>query len=239
MSESSPELVPDDGPHMQEQSTSPLASLVVPHSLHSSSRPATAATSMMTIVPNDDEKNDEASRRPSGEHATSPEQDTAAAPSSPAMPMEPPIPQTPQISLKLLLISGTRKVMSFDATTTVSRVKELIWNGWQSGELKSPLFSSNSDLCSFRQIGKRSDPQRPVTSGSFTSEKCSRMTAHSKVCHRTSSHLDLYSFFLSSGFIVLATSGPRRLISRNIAIAQIYRVLRSSEDGFLPIPSSP
>ncbi|KLO07066.1 hypothetical protein SCHPADRAFT_837148 [Schizopora paradoxa] len=48
------------------------------------------------------------------------------------MPVEPPIPQTPQISLKLLLISGTRKVMSFDATTLVSRVKELIWNGWQS-----------------------------------------------------------------------------------------------------------
>lgn len=131
MSESNPELVSSDGPHMmQEQSASPLASLVVPHSLHSSSRPATAATSMMTIVPNDDEKNDESSRRPSGELAETPEQ---AAATSPVM-AEQPIPQTPQISLKFLLISGNRKVMSFDATTTISRVKELVWNGWQSGE---------------------------------------------------------------------------------------------------------
>lgn len=107
---------------MQEQGSSPLASLVVPQSLQPSSPPATAATSMLTIV---NEKNDESSRRPSGEH------EQAALPSSPAVP-EQPIPQTPQISLKFLLITGNRKVMSFDAMTTVFRVKELVWNAWQS-----------------------------------------------------------------------------------------------------------
>jgi len=120
MSESSPDLV-RNGPPMQEQGASPLASLVVPLGL-SPSRPGTAATSMLTIVPNEDEKNDESSRRPSEEHAEA---------SSPAAP-EQPIPQTPQISLKFLLVPGSRKVMSFDATTSISRVKELVWNAWQS-----------------------------------------------------------------------------------------------------------
>ena len=191
---------------------------------------------MMTIVPNDDEKNDEASRRPSGEHTTSPEQDTAAAPSSPVMPIEPPVPQTPQISLKLLLISGNRKVMSFDATTTVSRVKELIWNGWQSGELKSPLPSLKLHQWSFFRLARGTAPnaQLPL-------DRPPRKSASGRQHTRryvTALHLISISILLSSGFIVLATSGRRRLISRNIAIAQIYRVLRSSEVGFLPIPSS-
>ncbi|KIJ63851.1 hypothetical protein HYDPIDRAFT_29201 [Hydnomerulius pinastri MD-312] len=40
------------------------------------------------------------------------------------------IPQTPQISLTFLLVSGRRKVQSFDPETTVGRVKELVWNAW-------------------------------------------------------------------------------------------------------------
>ncbi|KAI3615687.1 ubiquitin-like protein 3-like [Moniliophthora roreri] len=43
-----------------------------------------------------------------------------------------PIPQTPQVSLCFLLISGKRRVMSFDPETTVGRVKELVWNAWPS-----------------------------------------------------------------------------------------------------------
>lgn len=46
---------------------------------------------------------------------------------------EPPVPQTPQAALTFLLVSGRRRTMNFDPTTTVGRVKELVWNTWPSG----------------------------------------------------------------------------------------------------------
>ncbi|KAI0077583.1 hypothetical protein K474DRAFT_1684236 [Panus rudis PR-1116 ss-1] len=44
--------------------------------------------------------------------------------------VEPAIPHDPQVSLTFLLISGRRRVMSFDQETTIGRVKELVWNAW-------------------------------------------------------------------------------------------------------------
>ncbi|KAL0061785.1 hypothetical protein AAF712_011390 [Marasmius tenuissimus] len=44
--------------------------------------------------------------------------------------VQPPQPQTPQVYLCFLLISGRRRVMSFEPETTVGRVKELAWNAW-------------------------------------------------------------------------------------------------------------
>ena len=35
-----------------------------------------------------------------------------------------------EISLTFLLISGRRRTMAFASSTTVGRVKELVWNSW-------------------------------------------------------------------------------------------------------------
>ncbi|KAJ3782103.1 hypothetical protein GGU10DRAFT_87095 [Lentinula aff. detonsa] len=43
------------------------------------------------------------------------------------------IPQTPIVSVCFLMISGRRRVMTFEPETTVGRVKELVWNTWPSG----------------------------------------------------------------------------------------------------------
>ncbi|KAJ4482614.1 hypothetical protein J3R30DRAFT_2196703 [Lentinula aciculospora] len=43
------------------------------------------------------------------------------------------IPQTPIVSVCFLMISGKRRVMTFEPETTVGRVKELVWNTWPSG----------------------------------------------------------------------------------------------------------
>ncbi|KAF8651628.1 hypothetical protein AX16_004669 [Volvariella volvacea WC 439] len=48
--------------------------------------------------------------------------------------------QSPQTTLTFLLITGQRKIMSFDPETTVGRVKELVWNAWPNGEFISFLF---------------------------------------------------------------------------------------------------
>jgi hypothetical protein len=48
----------------------------------------------------------------------------------PKLAMEEPVPQTPQTYLTFLLISGKRRTMSFEPSTTVCRVKELVWNSW-------------------------------------------------------------------------------------------------------------
>ena len=53
---------------------------------------------------------------------------------------EPPIPQTPQVSLTFLLVSGHRKIQSFDPETTVGRVKELVWNAWPARDAGSSSF---------------------------------------------------------------------------------------------------
>jgi hypothetical protein len=44
------------------------------------------------------------------------------------------IPTMPFVSICFLLISGKRKVMTFEPETTVGRVKELIWNTWPTGQ---------------------------------------------------------------------------------------------------------
>lgn len=47
-------------------------------------------------------------------------------------PQEPPA----QVSLTFLLVTGRRRVMTFDSQTTVGRVKELVWNTWPNGEFR-------------------------------------------------------------------------------------------------------
>lgn len=61
-----------------------------------------------------------------------PEPNNTAEPVAINEALEPPIPQTPKVSLTFLLVSGCRKIQSFDPETTVARVKELMWNGWPS-----------------------------------------------------------------------------------------------------------
>jgi len=46
--------------------------------------------------------------------------------------LEPAVPHEPQVSLTFLLVSGQRKTVTYDAATTIVRVKELVWNGWPS-----------------------------------------------------------------------------------------------------------
>jgi len=46
--------------------------------------------------------------------------------------VEPVVPHEPQVSLTFLLVSGKRKTLSYDAETTIVRVKELVWNAWPS-----------------------------------------------------------------------------------------------------------
>ncbi|WRT64608.1 uncharacterized protein IL334_001541 [Kwoniella shivajii] len=42
------------------------------------------------------------------------------------------IPPTPKVNLKVLLISGQSKVLSFEPELTIGRTKELIWSSWPS-----------------------------------------------------------------------------------------------------------
>jgi hypothetical protein len=40
------------------------------------------------------------------------------------------VPQTPQTYVTFLLISGKRRTLAFEPSTTIARVKELAWNSW-------------------------------------------------------------------------------------------------------------
>ena len=84
--------------------------------------PPTAATSMLTVCPAEDEKDNEGIPGPSAET-----QGTSEVPNE----STPPAP--PQIALTFLLVSGDRRTMTFDSEMTVGRVKELVWNAWPSG----------------------------------------------------------------------------------------------------------
>ncbi|KIY68077.1 hypothetical protein CYLTODRAFT_421931 [Cylindrobasidium torrendii FP15055 ss-10] len=42
--------------------------------------------------------------------------------------------RTPQVAITFLLISGRKRAMTFDAETTVGRVKELVWDDWTAEE---------------------------------------------------------------------------------------------------------
>lgn len=116
--------------------------------------PPTAATSMITIVPTDDNGNVLSVSRPqtaggagSIVHAEAAGKgqgsDSAAAENEAeedgdrqkisSAPMAEPVQQT---ALTFLLVSGRRRTMNFDPETTIGRVKELVWNAWPSGELR-------------------------------------------------------------------------------------------------------
>lgn len=58
-----------------------------------------------------------------GDHGSTAQAD----PLTPSLPLPPPM---AEISLTFLLISGKRRTMSFAASTTIGRVKELVWNSW-------------------------------------------------------------------------------------------------------------
>ncbi|KAI5118533.1 hypothetical protein M0805_009685 [Coniferiporia weirii] len=102
--------------HAHSQAPS-IISLRIPHH----SVPATAATSMLTIVPAEDEKST-----------------TQAGPSCEVDAQRqdgegPPVPTpVPQVALTFLLVSGSRRTMVFDPEAPVGRVKELVWNAWPS-----------------------------------------------------------------------------------------------------------
>lgn len=113
--------------------------------------PPTAATSMITIVPTDDNGNVLSVSRPqtaggagSIVHAGKGQGSDSAAAENEAeedgdrqkissAPMAEPVQQT---ALTFLLVSGRRRTMNFDPETTIGRVKELVWNAWPSGELR-------------------------------------------------------------------------------------------------------
>lgn len=76
------------------------------------------------------------------------------------------VPRTPQTFLTLLLVSGTRKTMSFEPETAIGRVKELIWNAWPSG--KRALLSLGSLLIMMFQNGRKSNHQHPRICVYFT-----------------------------------------------------------------------
>lgn len=114
--------------------------------------PATAATSLLTIVPMDDDGNIRNISRPQTAGGTGTGAETSVAigmqgggldadskktedpeggkeaSSSPSTnPLE-------QIALTFLLVTGRRKTMTFDLNATIGRAKELVWNAWPSGE---------------------------------------------------------------------------------------------------------
>ena len=84
----------------------------------------TAATSMLTVC--DDEKD-----TPMAEMAR--ERDEGEGADDDAMCVREATPAEPQVQLTFLLVTGSRKTMSFNPETTVGRVKELVWNAWPSG----------------------------------------------------------------------------------------------------------
>ena len=92
---------------------------------------ATAATSMLTVVPAEDEKDMHVGPGPSEEGQNVGETREATQPAA-----------TPQVALTFLLVSGSRRTMIFDPETTVGRVKELVWNAWPNGTYtkKNGLF---------------------------------------------------------------------------------------------------
>jgi len=48
-------------------------------------------------------------------------------------PTEGTVPLTPQTYVTFLVISGKRRTLAFEPSTTIGRVKELAWNSWSEG----------------------------------------------------------------------------------------------------------
>ncbi|TDL24574.1 hypothetical protein BD410DRAFT_94919 [Rickenella mellea] len=153
MSSELPPTLPDSDPlpHLQQDQTE-LTKPVVTTTGLVPSRPPTAMTSTQTIVPTmDDEKeggskgvptagedgpvvqptveedgsSDPAAVEIQGGNVTAVAEATATTTTPPT-----PIPPTPQTAITFLLVSGSRRTMSFDPETTIGRVKELVWNAW-------------------------------------------------------------------------------------------------------------
>lgn len=128
-------------PHVQLQLPAPDEIARPPTaapSLLQQSAPATAATSMLTIVPAEDEKaegRDQGATGAEGEGEASAtgNVDLTDGMAAAAQPISSLPPASPQVIMTFLLISGTRRGMSFDPSTTVGRVKELVWNAWPGG----------------------------------------------------------------------------------------------------------
>lgn len=130
-------------PHVQLQLPAPdeiARPLTAAPSLLQQSAPATAATSMLTIVPVEDEKAEGrdqgatgAEGEGEGEASASGNVDLTDGTAAAAQPISSLPPASPQVIMTFLLISGTRRGMSFDPSTTVGRVKELVWNAWPGG----------------------------------------------------------------------------------------------------------
>lgn len=117
-------------PHDRSQAAS-IVSLRIPQL---ASGLNTAATSMLTVC--EDEKD-----APMAEMAREREDDVEAGGDDGAMCVREATPPEPQMSLTFLLVTGSRKTMSFNPETTVGRVKELVWNAWPSG--------ASCERCSF------------------------------------------------------------------------------------------
>ena len=147
-------------PNTNDRSQAPsIISLRIPQTV--ASIPNTAATSMVTVCP--DEKEGAI-----GEIGVGFEEGEGMTCSR-----EPTSPE-PQVHLTFLLVSGSRKTMSFGPETTIGRVKELVWNAWPSGACRRPCrtySSTDSQL----QIGQTRSPQRRVIFEFSTSGKSCRM----------------------------------------------------------------
>lgn len=125
-------------PHEAQEAPAPSVGNEDFLTLPAASMPVTAATSVQTFVPMDDEKAEGGDRAdgegPPGEGP----QGGAATPAPESIQAQPPVPQTPQSSLTFLLVSGRRRTMSFEPETPIGRVKELVWNTWPSGKYDQP-----------------------------------------------------------------------------------------------------
>lgn len=76
-----------------------------------------------------------------------------STPSTQPQVMSETVPQTPQTYLTFLLISGRRRTMSFEPESPISRVKELVWNSWPTGQCSPTsihnLIDDNNNIMTF------------------------------------------------------------------------------------------
>ncbi|KAJ3996661.1 hypothetical protein F5050DRAFT_1571012 [Lentinula boryana] len=77
------------------------------------------------------------------------------------------IPQTPIVSVCFLMISGRRRVMTFEPETTVGRVKELVWNTWPSGPDWQEERPSTPSHLRILHLGKILQDEETLTACNF------------------------------------------------------------------------
>ena len=172
---------------MNENAGSQAVTLQLP----STSEPVTAATSVQTLL-QEDEKQATSSNAHDGA-GVEVQEEQGAAPgelevTAQSTRISTPVPPTPQVYLTFLLVTGRRRTMSFEPETTIGRVKELVWNSWPSGvsrllhtcrlypdRFAYPVPSYHPKHPS-PQIGKMNDRQHLRICVSSTSVECCRMT---------------------------------------------------------------